>query len=78
MTGKYLGFGLTTLANALDPDLIIIGGGLALLGEDLLAPARAILSQRALPGPATCPVVAAELGADAAVVGAASLVIEQD
>jgi glucokinase len=75
LTGQYLGFGLTTLANALDPDLIIIGGGLAELGEALLAPARSVLRARALPGPSTCPVVVAELGADAAVVGAASLVI---
>jgi len=75
LTGRYLGFGLTTLANALDPDLIIIGGGLATLGEDLLGPAREVLKERALPGPATCPVVIAGLAADAAVVGAAALLI---
>ncbi len=75
--GKHLGFGLVTLANALDPDLIIIGGGLSSLGERLLQPAVAVLKERAMPGPATCPVVTAELGADAAIVGAASLVIPQ-
>jgi glucokinase len=75
LTGRYLGFGLTTLANALDPDLIIIGGGVSELGEALLAPAREILKTRALPGPSTCPVVVAALGSDAAVIGAASLVI---
>lgn len=74
-TGEYLGFGLVTLANALDPDLIIIGGGLASLGDALLNPAREIVKQRALPGPATCPIVTAGLGADAAIIGAASLVI---
>ncbi len=74
-TGEYLGYGLVTLANALDPDLIIIGGGLADLGEDLLNPARKILKQVALPGPAACPVVIATLGADAPLVGAASLVM---
>jgi len=75
--GTYLGFGLVTLANALDPDLIIIGGGLAALGDRLLKPAVTVLKARAMPGPATCPVVTAELGADAAIVGAASLVIPQ-
>jgi len=75
-TGEYLGFGLTSLANALDPDLIIIGGGLAVLGERLLEPARAVLKERALPGPATCPVVPAALGADASVIGAAVLMIK--
>ena len=75
LIGKHLGFGLVTLANALDPDLIIIGGGLSALKERLLAPALAVLKERAMPGPSTCPVVVAELGADAAIVGAASLVI---
>ena len=74
-TGEYLGFGLATLANALDPDLIVIGGGLSELGEALLEPARRILKLHALPGPATCQVVAAELGINAAIIGAASLVM---
>ncbi|MBA3856583.1 MAG: hypothetical protein C0507_06680 [Cyanobacteria bacterium PR.3.49] len=74
-TGEYLGFGLVSLANALDPDLIIIGGGLGELGDLLLEPARHVLRERALPGPATCKVVNAQLGLDAAIVGAASLVL---
>jgi len=72
-TGECLGFGLASLANALDPDLIVIGGGLAALGDALLYPARRVLRQYALPGPARCPVVPAALGADAAVIGAAAL-----
>jgi glucokinase len=75
-TGEYLGFGLASLANALDPDLIIIGGGLSELGDALLEPARKVLKgERTLPGPATCPVVIAQLGVDAPIVGAASLVM---
>ena len=72
-TGEHLGYGLVSLANALDPDLIVIGGGLTALGEPLIGPARAILRQRALPGPAQCPVVTASLGINAAIIGAASL-----
>ncbi|MBX9671570.1 MAG: ROK family protein [Candidatus Obscuribacterales bacterium] len=74
-TGECLGFGLVTLANALDPDLIVIGGGLSELGDALLEPARKILKEHALPGPAKSPVVVAQLGLDAAIVGAASLVM---
>ncbi len=74
-TGEYLGFGLVTLANALDPDLIVIGGGLSELGDALLEPARSVLKQHALPGPATCPIVIAQLGVNAAIVGAATLVM---
>ncbi len=72
-TGECLGFGLASLANALDPDLIVLGGGLSALGDALLDPARRILRQYALPGPARCPVVPAALGAEAAIVGAAAL-----
>jgi glucokinase len=74
-TGEYLGFGLVTLANALDPDLFVIGGGLSQLGDALLEPARKVLKEHALPGPATSPVVVAELGINAAIVGAACLVM---
>ncbi len=72
-TGECLGFGLASLANILDPDLIVIGGGLADLGDALLDPARRVLRRFALPGPARCPVVPAALGAEAAVIGAAAL-----
>jgi glucokinase len=74
-TGEYLGFGLVSLANVLDPDLIVIGGGLAALGDALLAPARAVLQTRALPGPAACPVVPAALGPDVSIIGAAALAL---
>ena len=72
-TGEYLGWGLVSLANILDPDLFVVGGGLAALGDLLLIPARRILSLHALPGPARCPVVPAALGPDASLVGAAAL-----
>jgi glucokinase len=64
-TGEYLGYGLVSLANALDPDLIVIGGSLSTLGDALLNPARQVLKQRALPGPANCPVIQAKAGIDA-------------
>ncbi|MCW3060028.1 MAG: hypothetical protein JWQ02_1849 [Capsulimonas sp.] len=74
-TGRYLGFGLVSLANALDPDAIVIGGGLAGLGDLLLDPARAVLRERALPGPAQTSVMLASLGEHASTIGAAALVI---
>lgn len=75
-TGECLGFGLASLANVLDPDLIVIGGGLAAFGDSLLNPARLILKRYALPGPARCPVVPAFLGPETAVIGAAALAME--
>ncbi len=72
-TGEYLGYGLVSLANILDPDLFVIGGGLSALGDLLLNPARRVLAQYALPGPARCPVVPPALGPNASLIGAAAL-----
>jgi glucokinase len=74
--GTWLGQGIADMAAILDPDVVVIGGGVSVLGETILAPARDRL-ERALPGRGFRPgprVVAAELGAQAGLVGAADLV----
>lgn len=70
---EYLGLGLISLANLLGPERIIIGGGMAEIGDLLLEPARRLLASRALPAVRQTPVVPAALGADASLIGAASL-----
>jgi glucokinase len=75
-TGESLGFGLVSLANAIDPEMIVIGGGMAALGDRLLEPARRVMRELALPGPASCPIVRAGLGKYASVIGAASLAMK--
>jgi glucokinase len=75
-TGRYLGYGLLSIVNALDPDLIVIGGGLSSLGDLLLDPARNMLLERALPGPSHCPVVTATLGSHSSMIGAAAVAME--
>lgn len=73
-TGRALGAGLANLVLVLDPDVIVIGGGVAAAGESLLAPARAEMALRCYcSGAALPPVVPAELGSTAGVVGAALL-----
>lgn len=49
---RDLGLGLASLTNIFDPGLIIIGGGIANMGELLLNPVRRYLKQFALPLPA--------------------------
>jgi glucokinase len=71
--GSDLGIGLVSLANIFGPDLFIIGGGLADLGEFLLAPARTILQARALLAVRSTPIVTAHLGREASIIGAATL-----
>ncbi|MGY1813144.1 ROK family protein [Blastococcus sp. SYSU D00820] len=74
--GEWLGQGIADLAAVLDPDVVVIGGGLSALGEAVLGPARDRL-ERVLPGRGFRPgprVVGARLGASAGLVGAADLV----
>lgn len=70
--GSYLGAGIASLVNVLEPELIVIGGGFAAAGELVLGPARAVLARDGLtPGRDTVRIVRAELGEDAGLVGAA-------
>ena len=68
---------LSSLANIFDPDVIVIGGGVMAAGELLLEPARAELQARALPPQNQTPVVAAELGPDAGMIGAATMALDE-
>lgn len=70
--GGWLGVGIANLIAILDPDVVVIGGGVAHLGEILLRPARRAVAA-ALEGydvrvPTT--IVTAAFGEDAALVGA--------
>ena len=61
--GAWLGKGLAILVDILNPQAIVVGTLGVVLGELLLAPAREIIRQEALPVAAnTCRVVPAELG----------------
>lgn len=74
--GRWLGVGLASLVNLLDPDLIVVGGGAAAgLGDLLLEPARDAMAERIVGRGwrKPPPVVPAALGADAGIVGAAAL-----
>ncbi len=73
--GEYLGLASASLVSALNPELIVVGGGASRAGEFLLEPMRRVINERAMPGPASVvQVVAATLGNDAGLIGAASLV----
>jgi glucokinase len=72
--GRILGVGLANIVQLLDPDVIVIGGGVAEIGEPLLAAAREELAARVAAYHSTVVrVVRAELGELAGVVGAALL-----
>jgi glucokinase len=76
--GRWLGVGLANLVAALDPSLLVVGGGVSVAGRVLLDPARAALArslvaaeERVIP-----PVVGAALGPEAGLIGAAWLARE--
>ena len=76
-TGRYIGIALTSIAHILNPQIVIIGGGIADAGEKLLfEPLRAELSKRVMDIPGQMKIVKARLGNDAGIVGAAMLALE--
>lgn len=73
--GRWLGQGIADIAAILDPSVVVVGGGVAAVGEPILAPARSRFAQvltgrRHRPHPQ---IRAAALGAYAGIVGAADL-----
>jgi glucokinase len=77
LIGERLGFGLVGLVNTFNPEVIVIGGGAARGGELLLEPARAVVSERALP-PARegVRILPAHYGDEAGMMGAALMALE--
>jgi glucokinase len=73
LVGRRLGVALASFANVFEPEVFVIGGGVMAAGDLLLDPARSELEKRALPPMKRIPVVAAELGADAGMIGAAAM-----
>ncbi len=73
--GEYLGIGLASVVNLLNPEKIVIGGGVADAGDILFDPLRKTLKDRAMPiQGAAVEVVHAELGNSAGLIGASLLI----
>jgi glucokinase len=73
-TAEYIAIGLGSIIHILAPTMIVLGGGVAQTGELLLAPVRAHLRDHVFYIPLErIAVVAAALGHDSALLGAAAL-----
>lgn len=72
---EYVGMGLVSLANLFWPEVFIIGGGISKEGAALTEPLERYLAARVYGGEYNPPVrvVAAKLGNDAGIIGAAAL-----
>lgn len=75
--GTYLGIALATLINVLNPEIIVIGGGVAKAWQLFEKDMREQVAQRAFPLPAArVRIVPAECGDDAGLLGAARLAFD--
>jgi len=76
--GYYVGVGLANLVNIFNPEIIVIGGGLANVGDMLLEPAIAEAKRRAFTQSFRAARFArAELGRNSGVIGAAIYALEE-
>ncbi|MBC7364513.1 MAG: ROK family protein [Candidatus Aminicenantes bacterium] len=71
--GYFLGLGLSIVINFLNPEKIILGGGVMNSGNWLLKPTLSEVKKRAIPfSLASCEIKKASLGNDAGFIGAAA------
>ncbi len=73
LIGTRLGVAFASFANVFEPEAIVVGGGVIAAGDLLLEPARRELRGRALSPMNETPVVPAEMGPDAGMIGAAAM-----
>ncbi|MFO8102490.1 MAG: ROK family protein [Dehalococcoidia bacterium] len=76
--GMYLGMAITSLIHLLDPEVVIIGGGVANAGDLILNPIRAAIEERIMPDfRGRARVVRSELGDDSGIMGAIALALDE-
>src|SRR5690606_35925774 len=75
-TAKFLGAGIANIVNVLNPDRVVLVGGVTRAGEHLLGPLRSEVRRRAFDwATASCSIVAGELPETAGVIGAAGIFV---
>jgi glucokinase len=77
-TGMWIGIGVSNMINILNPEVFVIGGGVAQAGATIFDPILRTVAARAVKLQAShCRIVPAELGDEAGVKGAIGLVLER-
>ncbi len=75
--GHYLGLGLGSLVNVLNPDAVTLSGGLLAMGEMLLGPMREAMRSMAYGAAGSALVRLSELGENTGLLGAAAVAFER-
>jgi glucokinase len=76
LIGRRLGVGIANIANMLNPEVVVVGGGVINAGDLLLAPARQVVLSRALAPSREVRVERAAFGPEAGMIGAAALAFD--
>ncbi|HEU5219802.1 MAG TPA: ROK family protein [Gemmatimonadales bacterium] len=77
-TARYLGVGIANLLNILNPEVVVVCGGVTRAGDHLFTPLRREVSRRAFkPAVDACRIVPGQLEGTAGVVGAAKAWLDQ-
>lgn len=74
--GEYLGKGLAAVANVVNPEIFVIGGGVSKAGDILIDYMKPHFEKYVFPGASSCKFGLATLGNDAGIYGAAKLVLD--
>jgi glucokinase len=75
--GHYLGVGIGNVVNILNPEVVVVGGGVIAAGDLLLEPARAVVAERALaPSREQVRIVPTRFGDASGMIGAAVLAMD--
>ncbi|MGH7507815.1 MAG: ROK family protein [Longimicrobiales bacterium] len=73
-TAKFLGAGVANLINILNPDMVVIAGGVTRAGDHIFVPLRAEIRRRAFKSAEeACQIVSGQLPGTAGLVGAAAV-----
>lgn len=75
--GEYLGKGLAAVANTVNPEVFVIGGGVSKAGRVVIDYMEPYFMKYAFPGAKNAKFVLAKLGNDAGMYGAARLVLDK-
>jgi len=77
-TGEILGIAITSIVNLLNPEVVVLCGGVIGAGEALFKPIRDTVKKRAFPVPAArARIVPSVLGDNAGVIGAAGVALSR-
>jgi glucokinase len=77
VVGRHLGVGISNVINILNPEVVVVGGGVIAAGELLLEPARKVVAERALaPSRDQVRIVPTRFGDASGMIGAALLAMD--